>query len=401
MVYQGWLQFNGHEVINNARAYWYAHRAGMGWIEPCGVCDTVPPDQLTEGPYLSTKDDPAPWYDENVGNSLAFYGVMGLEFSQFSDCVVQRTVTEYAANFDSTLVGAVSPASRTAKEMNVRALLLARDSASVHWGFDWLRAQLMPQDSCNGADLRFFNACPCSCESHGEVTEACLAECLYSERRKYTDTYLMEGPTVLSEPQMHSCGAIMEVEFTLVTVRPCVLADPWIGTLTASSVNNLVVDEVPPEPRRDPFGGWYVSDVEEYPLEPRVTNTQWYRTEYPLQSAPVTLDNQALVLTLTADSGQVDEIRVTVWHEGTSLADYYVPFIPADASVVLDLFNRKAVLELGSYRRSNTGFVTNGIGYGASWPLLPNGDLSVSVDVGSGVGGSVTVDAEVMPVGYQ
>ncbi len=73
----------------------------------------------------------------------------------------------------------------------------------------------------------------------------CADMCVVPYFRQFRNARITEGPTVLRHPQMHSAGAMMEVEFTLVAADPTAYGLP-------GPVLNAATDDVDAMPYEDP-----------------------------------------------------------------------------------------------------------------------------------------------------
>jgi hypothetical protein len=159
-VYEGYLSYGGHEIINNARAFAYATALGIA-TPLCGPCPTLLRAVGDPQGYTTPAADDAPWYDPARPESAGFAGLLGLRISGVTDGVSTQTFTETADG--RAVPGAVRAYSR---EVQVEAELLATDDAAMSYGRAWLAAALRGErcaPGCAGTQLCGFTACPPDC----------------------------------------------------------------------------------------------------------------------------------------------------------------------------------------------------------------------------------------------
>jgi len=167
-VYPGWILLadsplmpgpDSCEIVNNARVQTYAQQAGLCWLLNCADCEAV--EQAIPGaPYVSPKDDPAPWYDEENPDTWGFMGVYGLEATGADDSTRHANVIEA-----TTGGGVIGPTYFGSRTIVVRALAVAQGECELQAGIDWLREQCSVSfEPCRGDSFNFFDCCPCLCE---------------------------------------------------------------------------------------------------------------------------------------------------------------------------------------------------------------------------------------------
>lgn len=361
-----------HEVVNNQRAYAYASKAGLDWLQQCDAC----PDAaviVPGGPRFSSPvEDPAPWYRDDNPDSRGFLGVVGIEATGAENSTRQASVT-----MGLTGGGIIGPTYMAPRTIVVRALAIATDECSLQYGLTWLRAQYAALVSpCEGDPMTFFDCCPCMCEeaveqfnpncwvntyrelrteppgceldywpatygqlddfpptgewctwpesylrlrigppdcgsaggpcwadNYGELMgepscdpeywpstyaeimtgppadsdewcawpdvyyylrtgpppwSCCVDECIVPYMRQFRNVRVTSGPTILTHPEMHSCGAMAEIEFTIVAADPVQYTMPYVPPTMPAALwmrgDELVSDVVAePVPVVDPW----------------------------------------------------------------------------------------------------------------------------------------------------
>lgn len=161
MVFEGYLELGGAEVLNSARAVGYTNTAPcpVGWLQ-CPPCDGVR-DVLGDDIYTYETIFDAPWYDPDSPATSRFLGAHALTIEGVPDSTREAGVAE--AILDGGVVGRVRNRTR---RMRVRAVLSAIGEDALEAGFAWLDKALRPgrcgmhADACGAADSRFFVACP-------------------------------------------------------------------------------------------------------------------------------------------------------------------------------------------------------------------------------------------------
>lgn len=169
-MYDGYLNFGGNEIGNNARTKGYATTADcpMFWYKG-DVCAGVW-DALGETvPYTYSNITEAPWFDSaNAEVSSRFYGVWLVDVKGIQDST--RRASLYEGVGDG---GTLGPTRKAAKEVRVKAVLIADGEDALGYGMAWLSAVLDPGacgqhgSGCGTADLAFWGSCP---PTHAEVT---------------------------------------------------------------------------------------------------------------------------------------------------------------------------------------------------------------------------------------
>lgn len=236
MVYTGYLEFGGREVVNGGRTSAYvATSLPTLQLEGCTDCEDL---NLALGhkPYTSPLVDQPAWFDADNPDTWDFYGLYPLSFEGFEDATTEATVTEF--NQDG---GAVSRPRRATRSMRVTGLLIGATPAAVSAGMTWLRQVLRPSacrtgTDCTGDHLCYFVACPPLCEdspaltavpTHHEPYRECetgvvigaLGQCTFPYERHLYQSTVVSGPTITEEFNS-SCGSMVRVEFTIVSGVP-------------------------------------------------------------------------------------------------------------------------------------------------------------------------------------
>ncbi len=235
MVYTGFLDFGGREVINAARTVAYARNLiPMLDLRDCSECDDLA-TALGHEAYNSPLVDQPAWFDPDVPETWGFIGLYPLSFEGFEDSTFTATVTELVG--DGAVVGGTRRASRS---LRITGLLIGVDDAAVSAGMAWLRSVLRPGscgstapvNACVGDHVTYFIACPPVCgdspdlvdptlplECGTGVSVAPISACTLPFERHLYNTYLLEGPAI-TEVYDLTCGSMVQVEFTLVAGTP-------------------------------------------------------------------------------------------------------------------------------------------------------------------------------------
>lgn len=218
-MYTGYLAFAGTEVINSVRAAAYARAMNITAVS-CGGCDTLP-RALFDTPYSSPDQDDAPWYDPTEPASKEFGGFVGLEITGLSKTVAAHSLVPLADNG-----AALHPLRRTHREVQVRALALARSECALSYGFSWLSSVLRGRicsTGCDGADLCFFTCCPpCGPLPEEGEPDTC--------GDPYWRTILNAGLLTMDEPsevrRLPGGGWCAQISFTIACGSPFIWRAP-------------------------------------------------------------------------------------------------------------------------------------------------------------------------------
>lgn len=249
MVYSGYLDLGGREVINGGRtsAYLQLLLPTLN-VAPCNDCEGLY-EALGQKPYTSPLVDQPSWFDPDNPDTWDFYGLYPLSFEGFEDATTAATVTEFI--YDG---GAVSPPRRATRSMRVTGLLIGLDKAAVSAGMVWLRNVLRPGEcgsnrACSGDHLSYFISCPPLCldspdlvDHPPESVRSCstgavltpISACAMPYERHLYNAVVVDGPRIVEEYDP-MCGAMIRVEFTIVAGVPTPFG-------TAQQVTDVIVD---------------------------------------------------------------------------------------------------------------------------------------------------------------
>ncbi|MET0711944.1 MAG: hypothetical protein ABWZ30_05520 [Jiangellaceae bacterium] len=295
MVYTGFLNLGGREIVNVARTKAYVDLLLPSLMfENCAECDDLN-EALGHKRYTTPLVDRPSWFDPDNPDTWDFYGLFPLSFEGFEDATTTATVTEFVQDG-----GAVSTPRRATRSLRVTGLLVGLNQAALSTGMVWLRQVLRPgacnvNQACGGDHLTYFVACPPMCEDSPdlvgqqlEVTAGTRTEvrecgtgaqigpisaCTLPYERHLYNTTVVDGPRI-TETYDPMCGAMAKVEFTLVAGVP----SPF-GTavqLTSVKPNPATLPSVPDDIPCDP--GSSATIVQRTNLAPNpapTTNEGW------------------------------------------------------------------------------------------------------------------------------
>lgn len=428
----------------------------ISWYDDCDECFTA--DLLfTNGEgYLSPQSDPAPWYDPNVRDSEAFFGVVGLEITGAEDSTRSATVTAAVAGG-----GAVSRLRFGPRTIVVRGLAVAADSCGLEVGLNWLRCQYeQTTDDCGNDHLWFLDCCPacqtdpnappaapCWPDTYNELNNGpadCPADtwwpstytefnegpnpddldpsphpewcswvvlyrqipvglpqfscdvqgCLVPYIRNFQQVRVIEGPIVLNRQSMHGQGEIAEIEFTIACGDPHEYTPTEIVVTEELTPSVAVVDSLPVV-NSNPF-----NPPSNTPRGPQVGGvsmpTEWLRAEFELPGSGYPKRLQTTVPAITIAPGEnMGVTRVGVWDGDDLIGGYSVPFIPSGGLVDVDAVKQQTITEYDGELLVKNGFARSYTGQGSvTWPELVTGkDYLITVD--QAANDAVTFDVEV------
>jgi hypothetical protein len=431
-VFRGWMSFGGSEVINNARTQAYtSHMLAGLTVTDCDGCDNLH-EALGDKPYTSPLVDQPEWFDASNPDTWNFMGPLLLEAEGVEDGTTQADVTELTSDG-----GYISRPRKASREMRFRAVLIGLDDAAVQAGMVWLRKMLdgdwcrSDTQGCTGDHLCYFAACPQVCEDSPNVdpdtgdvlvgipTRLCpsgdmvdgIEQCVRPYERHLYRVSTTSGPTVLQEYDV-DCGAMWEVEWTMVAGVPTPFASPiFVGKTQCKDEPSELIEDADcpdrsatpplqdpncktPAPPRPPL---VLSDCLEYP-------TDWRRFQLDVPTEYVPAASVAVpLITLRTFETSVNQVRIRffpnpfgfdVTHlEGgcNFCGEFLVSYMPKNSEMTINGMTSSATVVTfdGStaveYQRRT--FSANHLLYGSdgspmSWPELSCGvGYAMTVDV--------------------
>jgi hypothetical protein len=222
-MYTGYLALSGRDLVNNERASQYASTLGITNVT-CGSCPGLA-NAAWDRPYTSPDQDDAPWWDPVVPDSKDFAGFIGLEVTGISRTSATRDIVALASDGAS-----LHPLRRAHREIQVKALALARTDAALAYGLSWLASALrgnVCNSGCSGDILCFFTSCPpCSTDPSGVCADPYLRS-IYN-----VGLLTMDEPT---DVKSFSGGWMATVTYTLAAGNPYIYQDPTLIAIGPTS----------------------------------------------------------------------------------------------------------------------------------------------------------------------
>jgi hypothetical protein len=373
-LYSGFLAFGDTVVIDNHMTQEWAATLGIHWLRGCTSCAGLAPRDRQYVTPLKDSGKP-PWWDGSQ-DAMSFLGVYGLAIEGADDSMRDVRVQESIS--DGGYVGARRYRTRT---LTVRALAIAESDCSLGFGLAWMHT-LDTTAVCADSSVTMYECCPCVC-GPGCDDPNCQQSCVVRYQRELRRCRITSGPTVLQRRVLPSGGAMAEVEFQIVAQDPHYYRPAVPFTFSTGSAFPVTDVLDPAPPTDDPTDPW-ATPVESNPwaIEPEPVRTEWLRTEQPLPLPDGFRDPLiAPEVVVAADMGAADEVRVTLWDGPIQRAAFIVPYVPAGASVRVDLGARRVFTEWNGVERSNSAFISGVTGGPFFWPGdIPATDLLVTID---------------------
>lgn len=152
MAYDGWVEFDGEELVNASRTVQLAESLGIDtvWIDPSSVSwiETA----LAGDDYDIIEN--APWYDAGYPASAEFAGVLSLGFQGLDDSTLSSTVTEYITDG-----GRSNRPRNTTLSIVASVAIIASTERGAEFGKRWLDRRLRGARGerlfCDGSILRY------------------------------------------------------------------------------------------------------------------------------------------------------------------------------------------------------------------------------------------------------
>jgi hypothetical protein len=383
-MYNGYVEVAFEEVVNTHRAVAYAAQAGLGWVKGCDQCHSITAAHgeayLTPMRDAALGDPPPWWGDGSNPDALEFLGVMGLSVQNVDDSTRRISTIDRAGG--GGFIGGLTYQMRS---IVVRAVAIAASDCALGFGLEWLRG-IDTAQSCGNTQINMYDCCPNLTMADCDDPD-CTQACVLPRLRSFYDARVTEGPTVLRRREM-SKGAMAEIEFTITC------GDPGIYAYGGGNVGRSVPDSAPVlEPIVTPP---VIPDVFAVPQPftyepPRVVERTlplreaWLRQEVALPR-PAFGDEVVLDALLAPTDGHVEDVRMTLEHDGHPVASLRFPALPVGGEVRVDFRERRVYTRSGGVERVNWGVARAGDGTRLVWPKsLPNtGSYALWVDRAAG-----------------
>lgn len=239
MAYDGWLQFNGRELVNLSRTAQLADALGIDtvWVTPSSV-------QWIENTLGGSDYDvitEAPWYDPEYLASAEFAGLVPLSMAGLDDSTLQSTPIEYVTD------GGSPGKSRNSTLPIVASMaIVASSDRGAEYGLRWLNRVLRDSSGpmfCSGADLRYFR----SANANAEVVH----------RR---DVRTTRGVSV-TRKRSTSCSATWIVTFTLTDHDSYEYGDPQPAVFDLAGPMPTAVKNLVPNGRPTSTDDWHITNT--------------------------------------------------------------------------------------------------------------------------------------------
>lgn len=152
MAYDGWLEYNGVELVNLSRTAQLAEALGIDsvWVTSDNTAWIETALGGTDYDVVTT----APWYDADYPASAEFAGIIPLGFPGLDDSTTEASTVEYITD------GGRSGKQRNATLPIVASVALAASSdRGAEYGKRWMDKVLRNTGArtfCTGVDLRYF-----------------------------------------------------------------------------------------------------------------------------------------------------------------------------------------------------------------------------------------------------
>lgn len=134
MSWEGYLTYDGVEIVNVARTEAYALAGGAGeWFTPT-YNNPYLRELLDQPEYTTPALDSAPWYDQDIPVSNQFWGLYPLDVSGMDDSTRSAETIEFSGP------GGVPGRLRSGTGAPVwQVMLMGADDKACEYGFQWLK----------------------------------------------------------------------------------------------------------------------------------------------------------------------------------------------------------------------------------------------------------------------
>lgn len=344
MSYDGWIEYNGVELVNLSRTAQLSNSLGLDLVWTSAESVQWIEDELSGSDETYADITQAPWYDPGYPASAEFAGIVSLSMQGLDDSSLTSSPVEYVGD------GGNSGKPRNSTQSIVANVgLVGLTDRGVDYGLRWMNKILRDSGSqqfCSGADLRYFRA------EGGNGVEV--------EKTHRRDVRVTRGSSV-TRKSTKDCSSVWIVTFTFTAADPyeygeevaqitSLGGEAATGPNIVSSGSTVLVNQSCPKfdytPIYDPLfpalvpsptapnflpDGWNISDGMTF-------DRFWTRLN---PADPVDL-NMVPVITLTSDTA-ARMVRVSIWPSDSAIDDQCDPlfstvvsYLPPTLQFVID-----------------------------------------------------------------
>lgn len=341
MAYDGWVSFDGVELINLSRSVLLAQALGIDtlWVSSDSVAWIGP--ELDETSYGDITE--APWYDPGYPPSTEFAGVVSLGLQGLDDSSAESSITEYIT--DGGNAGRIRSSTLS---IVASVAIIASTERGAEFGKRWLDRRLRgvaDSTTCAGFDLKYFR---------WAGANAPIAH--------HRNVKLTRG-TSITRKRTTDCSTTWLLTFTLTAADPFEYSEPvasitHIGASTTASgpgvVNaggtvSLVQSDCPvydTSPVMSPLAPALVASPtvpnllpDGWPITTGDTFQRWWAKVSPVEP---TTSRVVPVFSLTG-SNNTSGVRLSVWNYEDSNVDQCDPlwsaviiYVPSGLTFTID-----------------------------------------------------------------
>jgi hypothetical protein len=386
MAYDGWIEYNGVELVNLSRTTQLAETLGIDTVQTSPA--SVAWIQTALGGVDYDVPSSAPWFDPDVPASAEFAGILPLGFPGLDDSTTEATTVEYITD------GGRSGKQRNATLTVVASVaIIASTDRGADYGKRWMDRLLRNRNArtfCSGVDMRYFQY------ARGGAPIA--------HRR---DVRLTRGSSI-TRKRSADCSVTWLGTFTLVCDDPFeyseaaeVLVDLGTATPTGTIVTSGVLDDIQqscpvydyspiydplypalvPSPTVPDFypAGWAIADGMTF-------HRYWARLD-PFE--PSGLDVVPLIVLTTNEEFRM--VRVSIWPSDAApnvqcdpLFSTVVSYIPGNSDFYIDGEQRAAYVwdGFGEAVRRTDSLIYSPDAQPVEWTAFnDNGGMLVTLDL--------------------
>lgn len=446
MGWAGYMVFDGTEVINASRTEAYVmSQGGEEWFTPGYNADYL--RDLLGLPVYTTPDlDLAPWYDQDVPESVDFWGVYPLDATGLDDSSRAPTPVEFTTD------GGLPGRTRAAMKNSVWSVaLLGANDRAVEYGARWLRrvlsgrlcAPVRADETALGVQMGYLSVQPEAFMVPGGVpvdgdtiflyggdaggipadTTATVEVALREYMRFLNNSKCSVGPTIERKHAMNGCtGSVWIGQFTILSGDPApygrplqllqgyldpLVSNPWpadvpepgVATTTAHSFTEVNCGEEIWTPIYDPLCSAMITP----PAPPSIPfgcytpPSTWQRRQVTIPSGNIPLWGDMVPVLNVYSAADMRDLRVR-WYadpDGTFdpddnpcsfIGDWLISYVPAGGTLTVDSVSRQIRVQdiLGRIRRADS-LVFQNDSTPITWPSLSCGyGYVMTVDLPAG-----------------
>lgn len=339
MANQGWIKFNGVEIVNMHRTATLAEVMDLDMIWATPDDTQWIEDALILDGYGDVRQ--APWYDAGYPASAEFAGVVSLDWAGLDDSTLTSSPIEYITDG-----GHAGKPRNATLPIVANVALVARTERGAEFGKRWLDRVLRgdgPRLFCSGSDLHYFRygAADSPIVHRRDVRITRGTSVTRKRKSDCAVTWLVTFTLTAADP--YEYGEPVEMVTVLDTLGaegPAVLSEgsiPLVQTICPSFDYTPITDPSNPSLVPSPTAPDFYPDG--WTLAPGSTFERFWCRTGPVE--PSALDLVPLIVFTTPEEARM--VRVSIWPTSAAESEQCDPlfsvtltYIPEGSELTVD-----------------------------------------------------------------